>query len=58
MLTDPDYLKFLENQKKLESDSIPAPEVYLQEIEAREKELKGTYRRMDSCTTYLDLQTG
>ncbi|GFS94643.1 regulator of nonsense transcripts 3A [Nephila pilipes] len=38
--TDLDYLKFLENHKKQDEVTLPSAEVYLEEIESREKELK------------------
>ncbi|XP_015918123.1 regulator of nonsense transcripts 3B [Parasteatoda tepidariorum] len=37
---DPDYLKFLESMKNPDDVSLPSAEVYLEEIESREKELK------------------
>ena len=38
---DPDYLKFLESLTQTENESIPAVETFLEEIEVRERELKG-----------------
>ena len=38
---DADYLKFLEQLASVESESVPPPEAYLEEIEARARELKG-----------------
>ncbi|CAL1262311.1 unnamed protein product [Larinioides sclopetarius] len=37
---DPDYLKFLESLKNPDEVALPSAEVYLEEIESREKELK------------------
>ncbi|XP_035221119.1 regulator of nonsense transcripts 3A-like [Stegodyphus dumicola] len=37
---DPDYLKFLESLKNPDEITLPSAEVYLEEIESREKELK------------------
>ncbi|GIY64769.1 regulator of nonsense transcripts 3A [Caerostris darwini] len=37
---DPDYLKFLESLKNPDEVALPTAEVYLEEIESREKELK------------------
>ncbi|KAF8792391.1 Regulator of nonsense transcripts 3A like protein [Argiope bruennichi] len=37
---DPDYLKFLESLKNPDEVALPSAEVYLEEIECREKELK------------------
>ena len=38
---DDDYVKFVEKLENAEPEVIPAPEVFLEEIEAREKLAKG-----------------
>lgn len=38
---DPDYLTFLEQLQKAEPEPVPTPDTFLEEIEAREKMLKG-----------------
>lgn len=38
---DPDYLKFFETLKNPDDVALPSAEAYLEEIESREKELKG-----------------
>jgi len=40
-LSDDDYVKFLEKLENTEQEVIPTPEVFLEEIEAREKQMKG-----------------
>jgi len=48
---DDDYVKFLEKLEKTEPEVIPTPEVFLEEIEAREKQMKGDLLRIkpDIC---------
>lgn len=41
LITDPDYLKFLDKLKNADNEAIPPPESLLEEIEAKEKLLKG-----------------
>jgi len=41
MFVDDDYLKFVEKLENVEPEVIPTPEVFLEEIEAREKQMKG-----------------
>jgi len=38
---DDDYVKFVEKLENVEPEVIPTPEVFLEEIEAREKQMKG-----------------
>jgi len=38
---DEDYLKFVEKLENVEPEVIPTPETFLEEIEAREKQMKG-----------------
>lgn len=39
---DPEYLKFLESLEQPEEVSLPSIDTYIEEIESREKEIKGT----------------
>lgn len=41
MLTDTDYLKFLNQLQNAEQEAVPTPDTFLEEIEAREKQHKG-----------------
>ena len=51
---DADYVKFLEQLENAEAESVPPPEAYLEEIEARARDLKGlspTSQRIFISTT-------
>ena len=41
LFVDDDYVKFVEKLENVEPEVIPTPEVFLEEIEAREKQMKG-----------------
>jgi len=40
-VADVDYLKFLHNLQNAEHEAIPTPDTFLEEIETREKQMKG-----------------
>ena len=42
LFVDDDYVKFVEKLDNVEPEVIPTPEVFLEEIEAREKQMKGS----------------
>ena len=50
---DPDYLQFLDLLKNSEPETIQLPETFLEEIEAREKELKGCFNNNIICHKVL-----
>ena len=50
---DPDYLQFLDLLKNSEPETIQLPETFLEEIEAREKELKGCFNINNICHKVL-----
>jgi len=48
---DDDYVKFVEKLENAEPEVIPTPEVFLEEIEAREKQMKGQQLQLLTTTT-------
>jgi len=46
---DDDYVKFVEKLENAEPEVIPTPEVFLEEIEARERLAKGDMDTMSLC---------
>ena len=52
--SDPDYLHFLEQLKNAEPEVVQPPEIFLEEIEARERELKASHGCPKVTTPLID----
>jgi len=54
---DDDYVKFVSSLENTEPEVIPTPEVFLEEIEARERLAKGIYTLTTAFSLDKDICT-